>query len=88
MCIFSIVKRLLVSIEILQYNSHEKMNFRNMIISRDFVNIIDLRHRGLFPKEINPRLTKRPLETNGRLANHGLTSLVKEATDNKLDLVW
>ena len=33
-----------------------------------------------FTKEVNPRLAKRPLEINGRLANRGLTSLVKEAT--------
>ena len=33
-----------------------------------------------FTKEVNPRLTKRPLKINGRLANRGLTSLVKEAT--------
>ena len=33
-----------------------------------------------FTKEVNPRLAKRPLKTNGRLANRGLTSLVKEAT--------
>ena len=35
---------------------------------------------GLFYKEIKPRLAKRPLRTNGRLANSELTSLVKEAT--------
>ena len=34
---------------------------------------------GLF-KEVNWRLAKRPLQTNGRLANHQLASLVKEAT--------
>ena len=33
-----------------------------------------------FTKEDHPRLAKRPLKTNGRLANRGLTSLVKEAT--------
>ena len=33
-----------------------------------------------FAKEVNPQLAERPLETNGSLANHGLTSLVKEAT--------
>ena len=33
-----------------------------------------------FTKEVNPRLAKRPLKTNGRLANRGSTSLVKEAT--------
>ena len=32
-------------------------------------------------KEVNPRLAKHPLVFNGRLANCGLTSLVKEATD-------
>ena len=32
-----------------------------------------------FTKEVRPRLAKRPLELNGRLANRGLTSLVKEA---------
>ena len=35
---------------------------------------------GLFTKEVNLRLAKRPLKTNGCLANCGLTSLVKEAT--------
>ena len=35
-----------------------------------------------FTKEINPRLAKRPFKTNGRKANHGLASLVKEATGN------
>ena len=32
-----------------------------------------------FTKEVYPRLAKRQLKTNGRLANRGLTSLVKEA---------
>ena len=36
-----------------------------------------------FTKEVNPWLGKRPLKTNGRLANHGLTSLVKKATGAK-----
>ena len=35
---------------------------------------------GLFTKEVNLRLAKRPLKFNGRLANRGLTSLVKDAT--------
>ena len=30
-----------------------------------------------FIKEVNPRLAERPLKTNGRLADRGLTSLVK-----------
>ena len=56
-----------------------------------------LYHWNLFPvasftKEANPRLAKRPLKTNGRLANRELTSLVKEATvrspiNNELALV-
>ena len=33
-----------------------------------------------FTKEVNPRLAKRPLIFNGRLAHRGLTSFVKEAT--------
>ena len=33
-----------------------------------------------FTKEVNPWLAKRPLVFNGRLANRGLTSLVKETT--------
>ena len=33
-----------------------------------------------FTKEVNSRLAKCPLKTNGHLANHELTSLVKEAT--------
>ena len=36
--------------------------------------------RGLFTKEVYLRLAKRPLVFNGCLANHRLTSLVKEAT--------
>ena len=39
-----------------------------------------------FTKEINPRLAKRPLKINGRLANRGLTSLVKEATEHQWGL--
>ena len=38
-----------------------------------------------FTKEVDPRLAKRPLVFNGRLANHGLTSLVKEATGGQKD---
>ena len=34
---------------------------------------------GLFTKEVDPGLAKHPLVFNGRLANRGLTSLVKEA---------
>ena len=33
-----------------------------------------------FTKAFNPRLAERPLETNGRLDNLELTSLVKEVT--------
>ena len=31
-------------------------------------------------KEVNPQLAKSPLKTMGRLANRGLTSLVKDDT--------
>ena len=34
-----------------------------------------------FTKIVNPRLAKRLLKTNGRLANHGLSFLVIEGTD-------
>ena len=33
-----------------------------------------------FTKEVKPQLAKGPLFFNGRLANRGLTPLVKEAT--------
>ena len=36
-----------------------------------------------FTKEVKPRLAKRPLKINGRLANRSLTSLVNEATVSK-----
>ena len=35
---------------------------------------------GSFTKEVNPRSAKRPLVFNGRLANRGLPSFIKEAT--------
>ena len=37
-----------------------------------------------FTTEVNSRLAKRPLDSNGRLANRWLTSLVKEATGELL----
>ena len=40
-----------------------------------------------FTKEVNLRLAKRPLKTNGRLANCGLTFLVKVATGSHLGFV-
>ena len=47
-----------------------------------------LPHVASFTKEVNLRLAKRPLKTNGRLANHRLTSLVKEATDRRQTITW
>ena len=44
-----------------------------------------LRPVASFTKEVNWRLPKRPLVSNGRLANRQLTSLVKEATG---DNIW
>ena len=38
-----------------------------------------------FTKEVNPRLARRPLVYNGRLAHRGLTSLVKEVAGGLLD---
>ena len=46
----------------------------------NYIFILDLTPVASFTKEVNPRLAKCPLKTNGRLANLGLTSLVKEAT--------
>ena len=37
-----------------------------------------------FTTEVNSRLAKRPLVFNGSLANHGLTSLVKEVSLSKI----
>ena len=37
-----------------------------------------------FTKGVNSRLAQRPLVSNGRLANRGLTSLVIEAPGNRL----
>ena len=45
------------------------------------------RHLASFTKEVKPRLAKRPLVFNGRLANRGLTSLVKEATGPVVELL-
>ena len=47
----------------------------------NYIFILDLTPVVSFTKEVNPRLAKRPLVFNGRLANCGLASLVKEATD-------
>ena len=41
-----------------------------------------------FTKDVNPRLAKRPLVFNGRLANRGLTSLVKEAAGRPHVIIW
>ena len=42
--------------------------------------VIDVPIMAYFTKEVNPRLAKCPLVFNGRLANCGLTSVVKAAT--------
>ena len=41
-----------------------------------------------FTKEVNSRLAKRPLVFNGRLANRGLTSLVKWEKCNYVLFLW
>ena len=41
-----------------------------------------------FTIEVNPQLAKCPLIFNGRLADHGLTSLVKEATGHQYPECW
>ena len=42
-----------------------------------------LRPMAYFTKEVNLGLAKRPLVFNGRLANRGLTPLVKEVSDHQ-----
>ena len=50
---------------------------------------IELSPVASFTKEFNLRLAKRPLVFNGRLANRGLNSLVKEATGHSISqLSW
>ena len=41
-----------------------------------------------FTNKVNPRLAKRPLVFNGRVANRRLTSLVKEATGRCQAIIW
>ena len=59
--------------------SLQLVNIR-VIIDHIFTRILPKLPVASITKEVNPRLAKRPLKTNGRLANRGLTSLVKEAT--------
>ena len=47
-----------------------------------------MRQVASFIKEVNPRLANRPLVLGGRLANRGLTSLVKEATADCQQLIF
>ena len=53
-------------------------NFSNSV-GRNWNRVFDHQQWPL-TKEVNPRLAKRPLKIKWRLANRGLTSLVKEAT--------
>ena len=56
-----------------------------LIISRKSHSCLQLQTTvASFTKEVNPRLAKRPLKINGRLANRGLTLLVREATERFL----
>ena len=50
----------------------------NPIHAKDHL-YIEIYPSGLFTKEVDSRLAKRPLKTDGRLANLGITSLAKEA---------
>ena len=40
-----------------------------------------------FTMEVDSRLAKRPLVFNGRLGNHALTSFVKDATEDRFNIV-
>ena len=44
----------------------------------NYILILDLTPVASFTMEVHPGLAKCPLDTNGHLANHRLTSLVKE----------
>ena len=53
------------------------MRCNKAVINNEILNTLRLeRNVASFTKEVNPRLAKRPLKTNGRLANRGLTALV------------
>ena len=60
----------------------------SLVVPSHCLNLLTKLYHALWPvvsfaKEVNPRLAKRPLVFNGRLANRWLTSLVKEATGVK-----
>ena len=58
-----------------------------MVAPNDFVSWDTNKAVASSTKDVNPRLAKRLLKTNGRLANLELSSLVKEATGNGLIIV-
>ena len=59
---------------------HKGPAVRNVFPCHDVMKVYSISPVACFAKEVNPWLAKRPLVFNGRLANHGLTSLVKQAT--------
>ena len=52
---------------------------QNLSVSRFVLQLCSTDPVASFTKEVKPRLAERPLKINGRLTNHGLASLVKEA---------
>ena len=60
-----------------EYYIYAKVGYRALHLGSCFCDYCPV---GYFTKEVNPRLAKRPLDFNGCLVNHGLISLVKEAT--------
>ena len=66
-----------------QWSKAPGLKFVILLVCLQFSGRQGLTHSQLetpFTKEVNPGLAKRPLKTNVRLANHGLTYEVKEAT--------
>ena len=62
---------------------YDLQNIINIIANSQYLNINSRMTLASFAKEVNSRLAKCPLVFNGHLANHGLTSSVKEATGKK-----
>ena len=69
----------------LEYKPHQKLKIYVFLVSScNCVCPINWRQNvASLTKEVKPRLAERPLKINGRLANRGLTSLVKEAAGGK-----
>ena len=61
---------------------HKKKRIQHSLpyLNTKMLQVFEILPVASFNKEVNPRMAKRPLKINGRLADRRLTSLVKEAT--------